>query len=247
MLRKDQAVCIRTVDYSETSQIVTFFARDNGKIGAIAKGSKRPRSAFAGPIEVFACGHIVFSESRGDKLSILTEFEPSCFFAGLRNNLFALNSCLFAAELVNSFTTQLDPHPELFDSMLRFLQDCQETTEKVDALRLLIVLQLDLLRQIGSGPVLDHCTNCKSSFADNWSQTYFSSSANGFVCRDCEAGFTDKQRLSKSAAVCLNDLRLIGMADRTTLNEIEKVLIYHFTELLHRPPKMAKYFIGLTE
>ena len=35
MLTKDLAICIRTVDYSETSQIVTFFTKAHGKIGAI--------------------------------------------------------------------------------------------------------------------------------------------------------------------------------------------------------------------
>ncbi|MHC4155757.1 MAG: DNA repair protein RecO, partial [Planctomycetota bacterium] len=56
MLTKDEAICIRAVDYSETSQIVTFFTRANGKVGAIAKGSKRPKSAFDGAIEVFSHG-----------------------------------------------------------------------------------------------------------------------------------------------------------------------------------------------
>jgi recombinational DNA repair protein (RecF pathway) len=41
MLTRDRAVCIRTVDYSETSQILTLFGRLSGKIRAIAKGSKR--------------------------------------------------------------------------------------------------------------------------------------------------------------------------------------------------------------
>ncbi|MBM4027044.1 MAG: DNA repair protein RecO, partial [Planctomycetes bacterium] len=41
MLTKDQAICLRTVDYSETSQVVTLFARQAGKVRAIAKGSKR--------------------------------------------------------------------------------------------------------------------------------------------------------------------------------------------------------------
>ena len=53
MLTKDTAICIRTVDYSETSQIVTFFTRAKGKLTAIAKGSKRPKSAFDGTVEIF--------------------------------------------------------------------------------------------------------------------------------------------------------------------------------------------------
>ena len=40
MLKKDKALCIRAIDYFETSQIVTFFTRDTGKISAIAKGEE---------------------------------------------------------------------------------------------------------------------------------------------------------------------------------------------------------------
>ena len=69
MLTKDTAICIRAIDYSETSQILTFFTRDTGKIGAIAKGSKRPKSSFGGPFEIFSYGKIVFAESNKDKLN----------------------------------------------------------------------------------------------------------------------------------------------------------------------------------
>ena len=77
MLTKDLAICIRAIDYSETSQIVTFFTRASGKIGAIAKGSKRPKSAFDGPIEIFSHGRIVFTDSNKEKLATLTEFETT--------------------------------------------------------------------------------------------------------------------------------------------------------------------------
>ena len=130
---------------------------------------------------------------------------------------------------------------------VHFPQDCQDATKRIDVLRLLIVFQLDLLLHIGSALVLDTCTNCRTAFADNWQHVYFSSSVNGLICRDCEGSFTDKRRLSKLAAKCLNDLKLISKAGETTLDEIEKVLIFHFTELLHHPPKMAKYFLATSK
>src|SRR4030042_2820613 len=123
MLTKRHAICIRAVDYSETSQVVTFFTKATGKISAIAKGSKRPKSAFGGPIEILSHGRIVFSDSNREKLATLTEFESAAGTAGLtphgnqgllRNDLFALNCCLFAAELLNLLTDEHDPHPALF-------------------------------------------------------------------------------------------------------------------------------------
>ncbi len=125
MLKKDCAVCLRTANYSETSQVVTLFGRDCGKISAIAKGSKRPKSAFDGPIEIFSFGDIVFAPGRPGKLATLTEFEQRTVFGRLRNNLFALNGSFFTAELLDVFTLEFDPHLELFDAFVRFLTDAQ--------------------------------------------------------------------------------------------------------------------------
>ena len=221
MLRKDQAICIRTVDYSETSQIVTFFAKASGKIGAIAKGSKRPKSSFDGPIEMLSHGRIVFAAKNKDNLATLTEFESAAGTAGLvplRNNLFSLNCCLFAAELVNLLTDEHDPHPKLFDSFLEFLHNAENAREKCEILALLILFQLALLKEVGLGPILDHCANCKTTHAfsnptlsvaksrcTSGYDIYFSSSANSLICRNCESAYQDKFKLTKNAAATLTN------------------------------------------
>lgn len=244
MLTKDRAICVRAVDYSETSQIVTFFARLAGKVSAIAKGSKRPRSAFDGPIEVLSSGDIVFTETHKDKLATLTEYQPRVFRGGLRKNLFALDSALFAAELLNRLTHDGDPHLVLFDQFAQFLDDLDEQVTagpRRDILVRLILFQLGLLREVGLRPVLNACANCKRAFSPEWREGYFSSAANGMLCRDCEMHFPDRVRLASAAARCLANLRQMAEAQEKTLDEIEGVLVRHFTETLGRPPKMAKH------
>jgi len=243
MLTKDSAICIRTVDYSETSQVVTFFTKKNGKIGTIAKGSKRPKSPFDGPVEMFSVGQIVFTQHAEGKLDILTEFQQQPAFSHLASNLFALNTSLFAAEMINKLTDDYDPHIALFDSFLLFLQNTQAAKSKSGILAQLVLFQLALLKEAGLMLILNACVNCKNAYKANWRQTYFSSSANGLVCRDCEAGFPDKIRVTPKAANCLADLKQLTKTDEETLNEIEKILVCHFTEILHHPPKMAKYIL----
>ena len=249
MLTKDLAICIRAIDYSETSQIVSFFTRATGKIDAIAKGSKRPKSPFDGPIEVLLHGNIVFVDSGGEKLATLTEFQQQPALINLRNNLFMLYACLFAAEMVNNLTHDYDPHPELFDSFLEFLHNANEqhstSNQQRDILALLILFQLTLLREIGLQPILSHCVNCKTSHDSRavGREIYFSSTANGLICRDCEPSFPDKIRLTKEASACLTRLKQISGSDEKTLKEIEKVIVHHLTGLLGRVPKMAKHII----
>ena len=248
MFTKDMAICIRAIDYSETSQIVTLFARDTGKIAAIAKGSKRPKSAFDGPIEILSHGQILFADSNKDRLATLTEFQQEPTLLNLRKNLFALYCCYFAAELVDGLTDDYDPHPELFESFIQFLQNANEqqagSDDRRNMLALLVLFQLSLLNNIGLQPILNTCVNCKRPFSPNWPQSYFSSSANGLICRDCEISFTNKIRLNRDVATCLANLKEIAASTEEILVEIEKVMVRHLTELFGRPPRMAKHIIG---
>jgi len=243
MLTKDRAVCIRAVDFSETSQVVALFTRDNGKISAIAKGSKRAKSAFDGPIEMLSIGRVIFTDTKGDKLSTLTEFQQQADFSNLTRSMLLMNSALFGAELVNSLTEEHDPNPELFDNLVDFLTNVSKAKSKIEVMLLLIVFQLSLLRHIGLRPIMDQCVNCKNSSIEKWSEVYFSSSANGIVCRDCESSFADKKMLSKEAARCLSKPRDLTEAKESTIVEIEKLLIEHLTDILDKPPKMAKYIL----
>ena len=96
---------------------------------------------------------------------------------------------------------------------------------------------------IGTMPILQRCANCNTAFDEKWPEAYFSSTANGLVCYGCEQAFVDKIRLTKNSAECLNSLKLIKGASQATMNEIEKILVCHFTALMHHPPKMAKHFL----
>jgi len=109
---------------------------------------------------------------------------------------------------------------------------------------LLIRFELGLLREIGLLPVFDACVNCKNAVSSNWPQGYFSNSAPGLICRDCEASFPDRTRLSSSETLnCLSDLKRLAGASEKILNEIEKILVSYLTYILGRPPRMAKYIL----
>jgi DNA repair protein RecO (recombination protein O) len=244
MLKKDHAICIRCVDYSETSQVVTMFCRQAGKTGMMAKGSRRPKSPFGGPIEVFSHGEIVFSEHAEGKLSTLTEFERQGEFTLLRRRLTSLNAAFFGAELVNLLTTDKDPHAEVFDDFLLFLGNLEQAGRDAEALQLLIVFQLGLLGRLGMGLVLGRCANCSTSHESPWPTYFFSSTSHGIVCRDCEGSFSDRIQVSREAGACLVEPKAIASASDRTLAEVEKTIICHLSAVMNRAPRMAKYFLS---
>jgi DNA repair protein RecO (recombination protein O) len=246
---EDKAICLRAVNYSETSQVVTLFTRDHGKVAAMAKGSRRRKSSFDGTIEVFSFGDVSFIiKDSGGQLAMLTEFSQQPRFRGFQKNLYMLNAALFAVELTERFLEDHDPHPELFDKFQKFLETLQETDTDSKILAWLILYQLRLLEEIGLGPMLDACVNCSGDIdqtrvGNAHPTVYFSSNHNGLLCSDCEMAFLEKRVINTSMLDILQSPARLPKAEMRKLKDIEGLLIYHFTELLHKPPKMAKYFV----
>lgn len=243
MQTKDLAICLRTVSYSETSQVVTLLMRENGKIGAMAKGSRRAKSSFGGAIEIFSYGPAMFSQKAGGQLATLTDFDPQPRFRGLHGDLRAMHTALFAAELTEAFLEDGDPHPLLFDKFIKFLETVQETKDESTLWAWLILYQLRLLEEIGLSPLLDSCVNCSAAFSPRWKTIYFSSHSNGLLCGSCETAFVEKRALSPANLAILQHPARLPKADVSQLHDIEQLLIYHLTEQLGKAPRMAKYFL----
>ena len=246
MHHKDQAICVRVTDYSETSQILTFFTRHHGKLGAIAKGSKRIKStAFGGTIELLSRGEILFTDTPTGKLATLIEFHPIYdVVSTLPRNLTTYYGALLGTELLTKLTKEHAPHPGLFEAFETFLVNmiAISSNEPPESMvRLLIVFQITLLSDGGIMPTFNACVNCRRAYTPHWSAAYFSSLANGLICPDCEMSFPQRTHVSETVIQTLSDLKQLSGAQTDTVLFIEKMLIAHFTELLHHRPKMATY------
>ena len=71
---RDEAICVRHWDFSETSQTVSLFLRDHGMLRGLAKGARRERGAFSGGFDLFTKGEIVAIVKPGRELATLTEW-----------------------------------------------------------------------------------------------------------------------------------------------------------------------------
>src|SRR5262245_53546498 len=110
----DNAVVLRLSDYSESSQIVSLFARDAGLVRLIAKGMRRStRSRPAVGLDLLELGEVEFAPAHGEAgLGTLAEWQQVDSFLRLRADLPRLLSGLYAAELTAATTQEHDPHRE---------------------------------------------------------------------------------------------------------------------------------------
>lgn len=154
---KDQAICIRHLDWSETSQIVVVLSPEHGKLRALAKGSKRTSpgaiARFSGGIELLTMGQIVGILKPTTELMTVTEWDLQDPLRHLRTSLDAQRYALFAADLTHHMLEDRDPHPRVFGALLRCLRDLEQPSHRAAAL---LAFQWTLLEDCGYKPELEN-------------------------------------------------------------------------------------------
>jgi len=129
---KDQAICIRLINWSETSQVVGLLTQDHGKLSAVSKGSKRTSpgavARFGGGIELLTQGQAVGVMKTGAELANLTEWDLQSPYRHLRLNLQAQRLGLYAADLTGAILADHDPHPHTFAALSQLLGDLADPT-----------------------------------------------------------------------------------------------------------------------
>ena len=152
-LVRSQAVCLRVSPFSETSQIVTLLTRDFGRLRLMAKGARRTTKAgkgkFDGGLDLLDFGQAMFSHQPEKELSLLTEWKLESGHPLLRKTLRGLWLGLYAGEIVDRMIEEHDPHPRLFDGMLRLLDRLPDEQVREPVALAFI---MNVLRQVGVLP-----------------------------------------------------------------------------------------------
>jgi DNA repair protein RecO (recombination protein O) len=252
-LLRDRCICVRKVEYSETSQILVLFGRQQGLVRVIAKGAHRRTkagaSSFDGGIDLLDLGEAVFTFDPAKELNTLTEWKQREGHLDLRKNLRSVYLGLFAAELVSLLIEEHDPHIELFDRMEVTVNEL--ATPRVE--EAFLAFELDLLRQSGHLAELGACVECGTTNIDR-DATYFSAMRGGVICRNCEAATPDRMsvdpRLLRLAQQIMRLPRANGSPQRLPRltrhqsDPLNRLLAEHVEHTLGRRLRMRKYVMN---
>jgi len=179
--QQSEGLVLRVTPWSETSAVVVFLTRDFGRITAIAKGARRPKSPFEAALDLLCVCRLVFLAKSGDALDLLTEAKLVRRFRAASRDLLALNCGFYVIEFLLRLTEPDQPLPELYDV-------ATETLEALDrgeaAAELVLRFELQSLRVLGLLPSLDRCAGCGELLSGEAARS-FGLLAGGLLCDAC--------------------------------------------------------------
>jgi DNA repair protein RecO (recombination protein O) len=242
---KALGLVLRTTDWSETSRIATLWTRELGKVRALAKGGRRPRSSFESSLDLLTLCSIVLHRKSSGSLDLLTEAQVVQRFPRLREDLAALYAAYYVAELLADWTEDYDPHPALFDEAVATLRELGTGAGPVQGIGPRVIrFEVVLLRELGYSPVLGACAACNRSLEDQ--PAVFSPAAGGLICGRCQAGRHPDRPLSAAAVAALRTFAKPGEDWRRpweagVRQELRQTLGHFITYLRGRRPRLLPY------
>lgn len=242
-----EAIVLKRIKLGEADRILTLYTADLGKIKAVAKGTRRPKSKLGGHVELLT--HSLLMLARGRNLDIITQAQTIDNFLALKDDLGRISYSLYILELVDSFTAEHIENRRLFNLLLDTLHQLSEAKDGEPVLR---YFELHLLDHLGYRPRLQQCAGCDAPLQP--ATNFFSSSQGGALCHDCGYQEPIARPLSLNA---LKVLRLwqecdYATASRVRINsqlssELEQVLREYIRYLLERQLKSTAWLDKLRQ
>ncbi len=225
---KTQGLVLKYTDINEADRIITLITRNKGKIKAIAKGCRRPKSSLLSSCQLFAVSdYVLFKGTNFYHVSSGELREP---FFNLRNDLLKLSYAVYFAELADTVTDEDIASEKLSIILSKTLYNLSQNRIPIGILA--CAYQLKLMDLSGYRPMLYKCVNCGKG--DNLSR--FSINLGGALCSDCNDYDKASIKVSKKTMELIGQLLSTPISRLNTLKidnnifiEIDKI-VYSFVQ-----------------
>jgi len=242
-----EAIIIKKTKLGEADRVLTLYTRDRGKIQAVARGVRRPKSKMAGHLEIMTCSQV--SLARGRNLDIITGAQTIESFLRLKTDLVLASCGLYIIELVNLFTSDQSEDEAVFNLLFETLSSLQTLDNRELLTR---YFELKLLELSGYRPQLHTCIGCHQPLAPV--VNYFNAGIGGMLCPHCALKYSFSLEIPVSTLKVFrfiqdNDYSAVARLkiNSTLAKELEVVTRHYLRYILEREVKSAAWLDSLRD
>lgn len=178
---KTEAVVLSKINYGDTSSIAALFTEDSGKISAIIKGGRNPKSKLGNIVDPLNHLQIIYYKKENRDLQLLSGAEIISHFPVMRENLEILRYSFAVIELVRNLSPDDEPNVKVFKGLVRILSlfDSSKEHPGITFGR----FYLFYISEIGYRLELNKCSVCNRTDLKNRVLGYNNES--GLLCDRC--------------------------------------------------------------
>lgn len=201
-----QAVVLHHADYRDNDRMLTLLSPGKGRVDALARGCRKPKSPLLPCSEVFAFGEYELFTSGGR--ACVTACSLTDTFYPLRMDYERLKHASYAVNVARELCQPDEPAPQLFTLLLRTLNRLCYTA--LDARAVTCAYLLHACAVSGFKPRLEHCAICGKR-VDASDIRLLDDETGGVIGVCCASSISRGQALSPAQARWLRGVLAVGI------------------------------------
>lgn len=174
-----KGLVFRSVDYGDTSKIVTVFTEDKGFISLMARGVKNPKSKKQNLVASFT--EIYFEANRSGDFYYLKDGEIINDNLNLRQGLINIYLGQLFLDIVERTSIKDQIEKDHYSLLTKSLSALNNNSNKEDILKIANMFLIKYISMIGYKPSIFSCLKCKKR---KFKQVYFSKELGGILCQN---------------------------------------------------------------
>jgi len=158
MITKTEAVILKSMNYRDSSKIVTFYTRRFGKIKCIAKGARQAKNKFGAGLEPITGVMLVLYKKEQRDLQLVSQCDALKTYKNIHSELERMAVALSALELVNQLVHDEEENEALYQLLVETLDEIDRA--KKNMLNLFFAFEIRCAALFGFAPDLASCSVC---------------------------------------------------------------------------------------
>jgi DNA repair protein RecO (recombination protein O) len=179
---RDLGIVLRSHKLGESDKILRIMTLEHGKRSAVAKGLRKTTSRFGGRLEPLTCVRLFMH--RGRNMDTIKQVEIQTSFREVREDLDLFVHASAMSELIDSLTAEHEPHPELFELLLKGLELLRDYPQHAVFIR--FFFEFKAMASSGFELMVARCAGCGGGLEPG--EVTFSLRLGGVVCESCMVG-----------------------------------------------------------
>ena len=214
-IQTTEALVLRSINFAESSKIVTFYSPQFGNIKGIVKGARSAKNKFGSSLEIFSHVVLVFYQKRAD-IQLISQCDLKNPFSNIRNDLIRTAYASYFIELINKTTEGAQESEQIFSLILNALITLETTNVEPEVLA--HFFEIRLLKMLGCIPVFDRCVNCGAKIVNG----KFSCRLGGILNNECWRADESAPRVSLGTVLTIQHLQTSDFSNlsRLKLNKL---------------------------
>lgn len=232
--------------YAEADKIAQLYTVQLGRVRAIVKGVRKPKSKLASILELFTeSSFSLYKKASGD-LYILGQAKLLNGYAELKKDLPGITALQLLADILIQAIHDTEPHPEVYSLLKETFAALKEKSAPPELY--LTAFGIKFLELSGYPVEFSACVECESSLQRK--KVYLIPHRGGALCESCCPSGPSRLKVSPAGLEVMKKLKSLSMEKvhilklrPVFLRELFLTIMEYTERTIERPLKTVEYYL----